>query len=158
MSFFNRGSNDRGANIGRGNNWQRGHRRPQFSTHFDVDLQELNHRFQAGFFNLVGQEILQPRPARPPFHPYKNLSGIYVPLHVSMQPEPPTNDGWKQIVHQPVSHHNGWPTISFPFPPPPLQINPNSQVDRVVLPVQSSHASKRLKTNVPSKSSKDSSE
>jgi len=30
MSFFGRG------------NWQRGHRRPQFSIHFDVDSEELN--------------------------------------------------------------------------------------------------------------------
>jgi hypothetical protein len=88
-----------------------------------------------------------------------------------MQPEPPANDGWKEIVHHPVAHHHGWPTISLPFPPPPPPFNPNSQVDHVASPVQSSHASKRLKTTIPepeldkgkgvanpSKSSKDSSE
>jgi hypothetical protein len=88
-----------------------------------------------------------------------------------MQPELPANDGWQEIVHQPVAHHHGWPTISFPFPPPPSPFNPNSQADRVALLVQSSHASKRLKTTIPepeldkgkgvanpSKSSKDSSE
>jgi hypothetical protein len=93
------------------------------------------------------------------------------PLMCLCSLEPPANDGWQEIVHQPVVHHHGWPTVSFPLPPPPLPINPNAQVDRVVSPVQSSHASKRLKTDVPkpeldkgkgvanpSKSSKDSSE
>jgi hypothetical protein len=149
MSFFSRGSNGRGANRGRGNNWQRGHRRPRFSIHFDVDPQELNQLFQAGFFNLVGQGILQPRPERPPFQPHQNFSGICVPPHVSMQPEPPANDGWQEIIHQPVAHHNGWPTVSFPLPPPPPPFNPNAQVDRIVSPAQSSHASKRLKTTMP---------
>jgi hypothetical protein len=88
-----------------------------------------------------------------------------------MQPKPPANDGWQEIVHQPAAHHHGWPTVSFPLPPPPPPKNPNAQVDHVVSPVQSSHASKRLKIDVPkpepdkgkgvatpSKSSKDSSE
>jgi hypothetical protein len=88
-----------------------------------------------------------------------------------MQPEPPANDGWQEIVHQPVVHHHGWPTASFPLPPPPPPKNPISQADHVVSPVQSSHASKRLKNDVPkpmqdkgkgvatpSKSSKESSE
>jgi hypothetical protein len=65
---------------------------------------------------------------------------------VSLQPKVPANDGWKEIVHQPVSHHRGWPTMSFHLPPP---INPNVQISLVVSPVQSSHASKRLKTDVP---------
>jgi len=65
MSFFSRGNNGRG-NRGRGN-WQRGHRRPQFSIHFDVDPHELNQLFQDGIFNLVGHGILQARPKRPPF-------------------------------------------------------------------------------------------
>jgi hypothetical protein len=63
------------------------------------------------------------------------------------------------------------PTVSFPLPPPPPPINPNSQVDRIVSLVQSSHARKRLKYAIletkinkgkevdnPSMSSKDSSE
>jgi hypothetical protein len=57
MSLFSRGRNGRGANRGvnrgRGNNWQRGHRRPQFLIHFDVDPKELNQLFQDGFFNIV---------------------------------------------------------------------------------------------------------
>jgi hypothetical protein len=57
------------------------------------------------------------------------------------------------------------------LPPPPPPFNPNSQADHVASPIQSSHASKRLKTSIPepeldkvkgvanpSKSSKDSSE
>jgi hypothetical protein len=88
-----------------------------------------------------------------------------------MQPESPANDGWQEIVHQPVVHHHGWPTASFPLPPLPPPKNPISQDDHVVSPVQSSHASKRLKTDVSkpvqdkgkgvataSKSSKESSE
>jgi hypothetical protein len=69
------------------------------------------------------------------------------------------------------AHHHGWPTISLPFPPPPPPFNPNSQVNCVASPIQSSHASKRLKIAIPkpkldkgkgaansSKSPKDSSE
>jgi hypothetical protein len=33
-------------------NWNRGHRRPRFSIHFDVDPQELNQLFQLG--SLIG--------------------------------------------------------------------------------------------------------
>jgi hypothetical protein len=66
-----------------------------------------------------------------------------------MKPEPHTNDGWQDIVHQPVFHHHGWPTVSFPLPPPPPPKNQISQVDHIVSLVQSSHASKRLKTDVP---------
>jgi hypothetical protein len=165
ISFFSKGSNQRGSNRDRGNNWQIGHRRPQFSIHFDVDPQELN-----GFFNLVDQGIMQPIPERPPFHPRQNFSGIHVPPHVSMQPKPPMNDGWQEIFHQPIVHHHGWPTVLLPLPLPPSPINPNAQVDCVVSPKQSSHGRKRIKTNVPkpeldkgkgvanpSKSSKDSS-
>jgi hypothetical protein len=88
-----------------------------------------------------------------------------------MQQESPANDGWQEIFHQPVFHHHGWPTTSFLLPPPPLPKNQISQADHVVSLVQSSHASKRLKTDVPnpvqdkgkgvsivSKSSKESSE
>jgi hypothetical protein len=67
MRFFSRGNNGRGVNRGRGNEWQRGHRRPGFSIHFWVDPQELNQLFQAGFFNLVGKGILQPISKRPHF-------------------------------------------------------------------------------------------
>jgi hypothetical protein len=148
MSFFNRGSNGRGANRGRGN-WQRGHRRTRFSIHFDVDPWELNQLFQARFFNLVGHGILQPRLERPPFQSHQIVFGIRVPLHVSMQPELPTNDGWQEIVHQPTAHHHGWPTMSLPLLPPPLPKNPNPQAHHVVSPMQSSHADKRLKTDVP---------
>jgi len=63
---------------------------PQFSIHFDVDLQEMNQLFQDKFFNLVRQGILQLRPERPPFH---------VPPHVSMNPKKPANDGWQEISH-----------------------------------------------------------
>jgi hypothetical protein len=93
MTFFSRGSNGRGANKGRGNNWQKGHRRPRFSIHFDVDPQELNQFFQDGFFNLVGLGIMQPRPESPHFHPHQKLSGICLPPRVSMLLEPPANDG-----------------------------------------------------------------
>ena len=93
MTFFSRGSNGRGENKGRGNNWQKGHRRPRFSIHFDVDPQELNQFFQDGFFNLVDLGIMKPRPESPHFHPHQNLSGICLPPHVSMLLEPPANDG-----------------------------------------------------------------
>jgi hypothetical protein len=65
---------------------------------------------------------------------------------VSFHPEVPTNDGWQEIVNQLVSHHHGWPTISLPLQPP---FNPNVHIVHVVSPVQSSHASKRLKTDIP---------
>jgi hypothetical protein len=66
-----------------------------------------------------------------------------VPPHVSLQPEVPTNYGWKEIVNLTVSHHRGWPNLSLPPPPP---VNTNVQIALVHSPVQSSHASKRLKT------------
>ena len=65
MIFFSRGSHGRN-NRGRGN-WNRGPRRPKFSIHFDANPQELNQLFQAGFFNWIGQGIVQPRSERPPF-------------------------------------------------------------------------------------------
>jgi hypothetical protein len=77
MSFFSRGSHGRN-NRGRGN-WNRGPRRPRFSIHFDADPQELNQLFQAGFFNWIGQGVVQPRPERPPFHP-QHVPGILCPL------------------------------------------------------------------------------
>jgi len=148
MSLFSIGNNGGGVNRGKGNNWQRGHRRPQFSIHFDDDPHELNYLFQVGFFNLVGQGILQPIPERPPFQPHQNFSSIHVPPHVSMQLEPPASDGWQEIFHQPVAHHHAWPTVSLPLPPPPPPINPNAQADRIVSPIQSSHACKRNKISI----------
>jgi hypothetical protein len=65
---------------------------------------------------------------------------------VSLQAEVPANDGWKEIVNPAVSHHCGWPNLSLPPPPP---VNPNVQIAPIDSPVQSSHASKRLKTNIP---------
>jgi hypothetical protein len=108
----------------------------------------LNNLFQASFFNLVGQGIFQPRPEKPPCQAHQNIPGIPIPPHVSMRPEPPANDGWKDIVHQHVVHHHDWPTTSFPLPLPPPK-NQVSQVDPFVSPVQSSHANKRLKTDAP---------
>jgi hypothetical protein len=97
MSFFSRGIHGRN-NRGRGN-WNRGPRRPRFSIHFDADPQELNHLFQDGFFNWIGQGVVQPRPERPPFQP-QHVPGIPVPPHVSLQPEVPENDGWKRLFTQ----------------------------------------------------------
>jgi hypothetical protein len=91
MSFFSRGShgrNNRGIC-----NWNRGPRRPRFSIDFDVDPRELNQLFQYGFFNWIGQGIIQPLLERPPFHP-QNILGIPMPPHVSLQLEVPANDGW----------------------------------------------------------------
>jgi hypothetical protein len=53
----------------------------------------MNQFFQDGFFNLVGQGIMQPKHEIPHFHPHQNFSGIRLPPHVSMQLEPPANDG-----------------------------------------------------------------
>jgi hypothetical protein len=81
MIFFSKGIYGRN-NRGRGN-WNRGPRRPRFSIHFDANTQELNSRFQAGFFNWIGKGIVQPRPKRLPFQP-QNVPGILVPPHVSL--------------------------------------------------------------------------
>jgi hypothetical protein len=105
----------------------------------------LNQLFQDGLFNWIGHGIVHPRPERSPFQ-LQNIPGILVPPHVSLQPEVPTNDGWKEIVNLTISHHRGWPNMSFPLPPP---VNPNVHISRDDSPFQSSHASKRLKTNVP---------
>jgi hypothetical protein len=69
-----------------------------------------------------------------------------MPPHLSLQPEVPTNDGWEEIVNSTVSHHRGWPNLSLPHPP---RINPNAHISPIDSPVQSSHASKRLKTDIP---------
>ena len=84
MRFFIRVNHGRG-NRGRGN-WNRGPRRPRFLIHFDVDPQELNQLFQAGFFNWIGQGVVQHRPERPPFQPH-HVHGIPVPPHISLQHE-----------------------------------------------------------------------
>jgi hypothetical protein len=65
---------------------------------------------------------------------------------VFLQPEVPANDGWKEIVNPTFSHHRGWKNISFPLPPP---VNPNVHIARVDSLVQSSHASKILKNDMP---------
>jgi hypothetical protein len=66
-----------------------------------------------------------------------------VPPHVSLQHEVPKNDGWQEIVHLTVSKHRGWPNLTLLAPPP---LNPIAQASPNHSPVQSSHASKRLKT------------
>jgi hypothetical protein len=111
------------------------------SIHFDTNSQELGQLFQARVFNWIGQEIVQPRPERPPFQAPQAPS-IPVPPHVSLQPEVPENDGWQEIVHSVLSEHRFWPSLSLPSPRP---INPIFQVAPVHSPVQSAHASKRLK-------------
>ena len=55
--------------------------------------------FHARFFNWIGQGIVQPRLERPPFQA-PQVPGIPVPPHVSLQPEVPENDEWKEIVHR----------------------------------------------------------
>jgi hypothetical protein len=54
----------------------------------------------------------------------------------------------QDIVHSPVVHHHGWPTVSLPFPPPPPLNQHAPQIDHVTSPIQSSHARKRLKTTI----------
>jgi hypothetical protein len=141
MSFFNRGSHSRN-NMGKGN-WNKGPRRPRFSIHFDAYPQELNRLFQDGFFNWIRQGVVQTRPKRPPFQP-QHVPGIHVYPHVSLQLEVSENDKWQEIVYPTISQHRGWPNLSLPAPPPP--VNPNVQIARAHSPVQSSHARKRLKT------------
>jgi hypothetical protein len=140
MSFFSRGIHDRG-NRGRGK-WNRGPRRPRLSIHFDADSQELGQLFQAKFFNWIGKGVVQPRPERPPFQ-VPQAPNIFVPPHFSLQPEVPENDGWKEIAHPKVSQHRRWPNLSFLSPLPNNQI---VQAAHDHLPMQSSHASKILKT------------
>jgi hypothetical protein len=139
MSFFSRGSHVRGK---RGRlNWNKGPRRSSLSIHFDADSQELGQLFQAGFFNWIGQGVVQPRRERPPFQA-PHVPGIPLPPHVSLQPEVHEKNGWQDIVHPTVSQHRGWPNLSLPTPPPVNQI---FQAAPVHSPIQSSHASKRLK-------------
>jgi hypothetical protein len=149
MSFFSRGSNGRGR--GRNNFWQRGNRRPRFSIHFDVDPQELNQLFQAGFFNLVGQGVFQPHlDLRDPLSNLIRISQVsmfHLMSHSSQRSL--VNDGWKDIVNQPAVHHHGWPTVSLPLPPPPPHNQHAQQIDHIASPAQSSHASKKLKTTIP---------
>jgi hypothetical protein len=99
MSFFSRGSYNRGNIDNRGNrgNWNRGqnvgwkrgrNKRLRFSIHFDVDSEEFNQLLQIGFLNLVGQGHFQPPPplVRPPLQPHPNIVGIPMQPHVSMHP------------------------------------------------------------------------
>jgi len=141
MRLFNRGSHGQG-NRGRGN-WNRGPRRPRFYIHFDADSQELSQLFQDGFFNWIGQGVVQTRPERPPFQAL-HVPSIPVPAHVSLQPEVSENDRWKDIVHLTISQHRGRPNLSLPTPPP--LVNQIVQFSPAHSPVQSSHTRKRLKT------------
>jgi hypothetical protein len=86
--------------------------------------------------------VVQPRPERPPFQA-PHVPGIPVPPHVPLQLEVPENDIWQEIFHPVVSQHRGWPNLSLPSPPPVNQIVQAAHVHSLV---QSSHASKRLKT------------
>ena len=128
--------------MGRGNR-NRGPIRPRFLIHFDADPQDLNHLFQDGFFNWIGQGVVQPRPKRHPFQPH-HILGIPIPPHVSLQPEVPKNDGWKDIAHSTVFQHHGWPNLSLPAPPP--LVNPIVQFSPAHSPIQSSHIRNMLKT------------
>ena len=65
---------------------------------------------------------------------------------MSLHPEDPANDGWQEIFHQHVSHHRGWPTVSLPLPPP---VNPNVKISPAISPVESLHANKILKNDIP---------
>jgi hypothetical protein len=87
--------------------------------------------------------VVQARPKRPPFQA-PHVLGIPFLSHVSLQPEFLENDGWKEIVHLTVSQHRGWPNLSLPAPPPP--VNQIVQVAPAHSPIQSSHTRKRLKT------------
>jgi hypothetical protein len=102
----------------------------------------LSHLFQAGFFNWIGQGVVQPRLERHPFQA-PHVPGIPVPPHVSLQHEVPENEGWQEIVHLVVSQHHGWPNLSLPAPPP--SVNQIFQAAPAHSPVQSSHVRKRLK-------------
>jgi len=84
----------------------------------------------------VGQGVFQPhpRPHRPPYQPHKNILGVHVPPHVSLQLEVPVNDGWKYIVNQPVVHHHGWPIVLLPFPPPPPNNKHAQKIDHISSP------------------------
>jgi hypothetical protein len=67
---------------------------------------KLGQLFQFGFFNWIGQGVVQPMPKRPPFQ-VSQAPSIPVPPHVSIQPEVLENDGWQEIVHPTVSQHRG---------------------------------------------------
>jgi hypothetical protein len=66
---------------------------PGFSIHFDVDSKYLGQLFQDRFFNWIRKGLVQPRHERPPFQ-VPQAHDIPIPLHVSLQPEVPENDGW----------------------------------------------------------------
>jgi hypothetical protein len=98
--------------------------------------------FHAGFFDWIGKGVVQHRLERPPLEA-PQAPGIPVTPNVSLQPEVLKNDGWQEIVHSIVSQHRGWSNSSLPAP---LPINLIVRTAPVHLPVQSSHASKSLKT------------
>jgi hypothetical protein len=75
--------------------------------------------------------VVQPKPERHPFQA-PQAPGILVPPHVSLQPEVPKNDGWKEIVHPTVSQHRVWPNLSLASPTP---INQIVQATPVLSPV-----------------------
>lgn len=170
MSFFSRG-NYGGGNRGRGNRdrrpndfWQRGNKRLRFSIHFDVDSKEFNQLLQTGFLNLAGQRVFRPPPSpeRSPVHPHPSISNIPVqphvslppkapvndsiPVqpHVSLPPEAPVNDSWNDVVHPPQTHFDGWPTVSFPLPPPLKQ--PAEHIASVTSHAHSTQPLKRLES------------
>jgi hypothetical protein len=65
-----------------------------------------------------------PRPVRALLQPHPSITGILVQPHMYMQPEPSANDGWNEVVHNPLPYFNGRPTVSLPLPPPPPLKNP----------------------------------
>jgi hypothetical protein len=142
MSFFSRGSHGRG-NKGRGN-WNRGPRRPRFSIHFDADSQELGQLFQAMDFSIgLGKEWsnlgLKGLPSK-----FRKPPVFLCPLMSHCNPRFLKMTDGKILSTQTVSQHRGWPNLSLPTPPPV-----NNQIFQATpahSPVQSSHASKRLKT------------
>jgi hypothetical protein len=57
----------------------------------------------------------------------------------------PVNDGWNDVVHPPQTHFDGWPTMSFPLPPPPLK-QPAQHIASVTSHAHSTQPLKRLKS------------
>jgi hypothetical protein len=93
--------------------------------------------------NLVGKRSFQPPPPpkEPPLHPYPSISDILVQPHVSLPHEIPTNDGWNNVVNPPQVQAHGWPTMSFPLPPPP----PKCHAFHIASEVSHAHFTQPLK-------------